>query len=70
MWALAAIHFRRAIDALTDDFEARLRLAAMYGHLRRHQAARRHLDVAAQGRPDDARVRDLEAWLQRREGTA
>lgn len=66
MWALAAIHYRRAIDALTDDFEAQLKLAATYGHMHRYGAAQRYLEAAAQGRPDDPRVPELRAWLERR----
>jgi tetratricopeptide (TPR) repeat protein len=68
MWALAAIHFQRAADNLTDSFEARLKLAATYGSLGRYGVARRRLEEARKSRPADPRVRELDAWLERRGG--
>ncbi len=67
MWALAAIHFRRAIDALTDDSEAALKLAATYGRLGRFAVARRYLERARRGRPADPRVGELERWLEEKQ---
>lgn len=68
MWALAAIHFRRAIDALSDDFEAELKLAATYSRLGRRGPAQHYLERARRSRPDDPRVSELERWLKQPHG--
>jgi hypothetical protein len=61
LWALAAIHLRRAIGKLPDRIDARLALATTYVNLRRFGLARKTLADAGRMSPDN---RDVERMVQ------
>jgi tetratricopeptide (TPR) repeat protein len=66
MWALAAIHLKRAVDQMPNDIAANLQLALAYGHLERDELAGRYLAEARRIAPQDPRVAELAQWLQQR----
>ncbi len=65
-WAVAAIHFKRAVDQLPNDIGANLLLAAAYGNLRRYELAEKYRAEAQQINPQDPRVQELNEWMERR----
>jgi len=63
MWAMAAIHLRRAVAWLPDWIDAHLELAVAYIGLKRYDLATKALAEARRTSPDDPRVEELTALL-------
>ena len=63
MWAMAAIHLRRAVAWLPDWIDGHLELAAAYIGLKRYDLAAKALAEAKRISPDDPRVEELTALL-------
>jgi len=67
MWALAAIHFRRAIGSAPNVLAYHLSLATAYIGLKRYQRARAALREAHRLAPDHPDVRALSELIAQRE---
>jgi len=65
MWALAALHFRRAAVWLPDQIEAHLGLAVAYTNLRRYDMAAQALADARRINPSSPQVQEMAATLDR-----
>ncbi len=63
MWAMAAIHLRRAVSWLPDWIDGHLELAAAYIGLKRYDLAAKALAEARRISPDDPQVEELTALL-------
>ncbi len=59
MWALAAVHFRRATGSAPGSVAYHLALATAYAHLHRFERARSVLRGAERLEPENAQVREL-----------
>ncbi len=64
MWAMAVVHFQRAVGHLPDKIEPHLALARAYVYVRRYDRAQAALDEARRIDPNDALVQDMSALLQ------
>jgi cytochrome c-type biogenesis protein CcmH/NrfG len=62
MWAMAAIHLRRAVSWLPEGIDGHLELAAAYIGLKRYDLAKA-LAEARRISPDDPQVEELTALL-------
>jgi hypothetical protein len=63
MWAMAAIHLRRAVSWLPGRIDCRLELAVAYIHLKRYDLAAKALAEARRISPDDPQVEKLTTLL-------
>jgi tetratricopeptide (TPR) repeat protein len=63
MWAMAAIHLRRAVSWLPEWIDGHLELAAAYIGLKRYDLATKALAEARRISPDDPQVEELTALL-------
>jgi tetratricopeptide (TPR) repeat protein len=63
MWAMAAIHLRRAVSWLPEGIDGHLELAAAYIGLKRYDLATKALAEARRISPDDPQVGELTALL-------
>jgi tetratricopeptide (TPR) repeat protein len=63
MWAMAAIHLRRAVSWLPEEIDGHLELAAAYIGLKRYDLAAKALAEARRISPDDPQVEELTALL-------
>lgn len=63
MWAMAAIHLRRAVAWLPGQIDCHLELAVAYTYLKRYDLAAEALAAARRINPDDPRVEELAALL-------
>ena len=63
MWAMAAIHLRRAVAWLPDWIDGHLELAVAYIYLKRYELAAKALAEARRISPDDPQVEKLTALL-------
>lgn len=59
MWALAAIHLRRAVGYAPAQLEPRVSLALAYAHLKRYDLSARELEEADRISPGNPRVAEL-----------
>lgn len=66
MWALAAIHLRRAVGQMPHQIDCHLALSAAYLNLERYELASSALEEARRIDPDHAQVKDLTTALIRR----
>jgi len=66
MWALAAIHLRRAAGLMPHQIDAHLALAVAYLNLRRYDLAAAALDEARRISPNDPQVEQLTGVLNSR----
>ena len=65
MWAMAAIHLRKAAGLLPNEVESRLALTAAYIKLKRYDSAARTLAEARLISPSHPQVDELEALLNK-----
>ena len=63
MWAMAAIHFRKAIAMHPNDFDAYVALAVTYIRLGKYDYAEHQLNEAHQLAPHSSRVQQLRDLL-------
>jgi Flp pilus assembly protein TadD len=68
MWALAALHFRRA-GALTQNSDAYVALAIACMKLEAHGMAERALDEAERINPSESQISELRQLLSQQRGT-
>ena len=59
MWAMAAIHLRRAVSLVPARLDSRLALIVAYTNLKRYDLVTRELAVAERISPGDSRVEEL-----------
>jgi tetratricopeptide (TPR) repeat protein len=63
MWALAAIHMRRAVGSTPDRMDGRIALTLTYLRLKRYDLATQALAEAKRISPDDPHVKELQTLL-------
>lgn len=68
MWAMAALHLDRAVQALPEEVDAHAALALAYIQLQKYDLAANSVEEVRLLRPDDPRVDDLSELLTRGSG--
>ena len=63
MWAMAAVHMRRAVLAMPNGVSARVALALAYLRLKRYDLAAKTLEDARRISPDNPHVEEWQALL-------
>jgi len=69
MWAMAAIHLRRAVALTPNQLDCRMALAVAYTNLKRYDLAAQSLAEARRISPGNARVEKLQALLDEMRST-